>query len=499
MVYYSYSNIEKSIVEKYNDSQLSLVQKINEVLVQKFSQYIYMIRSIRTDPIVLKGIEDKFSVSEKQFIVNMQLREQIESYLLSSPVGKDIINIRLYIPSENNVFDGARIFKLEDDEFELWKSNNWVSEKDIMFFVDEQYERLNNKKIDCLSCIVKIGSLMDKDRYAYIRLDIMLESINKLISSFNINMEQEIHIIDNDFNIIVSTNKEKEKTKVSYYRDLQEKLKDMSQRESNGIPDIQADSSSIDMRNVYNIIIEDKNIIAQIKYTGFQDYTILIEMPYSYMLESLTDAKIQTAAVIFIAVSVYILLMVLFSNLFSRRIHKLIKKIEYFEKGELNVKLKIGGNDEISFIDKKLNEMAARLDKLIKEKYIAEIDRNKLKLDMLQEQMNPHFISNSLEVIGAMASLQGCDDVEMYIKKLGRMLRYNITADNDMIVPFGKEIAYIKQYIAIQQIRNQYNERGDSTINGLKSDVIKGLARANRLLDAMLFERDSKKQIGSKF
>jgi two-component system sensor histidine kinase YesM len=253
------------------------------------------------------------------------------------------------------------------------------------------------------------------------------------------------------------------------------------------------------MRNVYNIIIEDKNIIAQIKYTGFQDYTILIEMPYSYMLESLTDAKIQTAAVIFIAVSVYILLMVLFSNLFSRRIHKLIKKIEYFEKGELNVKLKIGGNDEISFIDKKLNEMAARLDKLIKEKYIAEIDRNKLKLDMLQEQMNPHFISNSLEVIGAMASLQGCDDVEMYIKKLGRMLRYNITADNDMIVPFGKEIAYIKQYIAIQQIRNQYNERGDSTINGLKSDVIKGLARANRLLDAMLFERDSKKQIGSKF
>ena len=55
--------------------------------------------------------------------------------------------------------------------------------------------------------------------------------------------------------------------------------------------------------------------------------------------------------------------------------------------------------------------MAARLDKLIKEKYIAEIDRNKLKLDMLQEQMNPHFISNSLEVIGAMASLQGCDDV----------------------------------------------------------------------------------------
>ena len=32
-----------------------------------------------------------------------------------------------------------------------------------MFFVDEQYERLNNKKIDCLSCIVKIGSLMDKE------------------------------------------------------------------------------------------------------------------------------------------------------------------------------------------------------------------------------------------------------------------------------------------------------------------------------------------------
>ena len=129
---------------------------------------------------------------------------------------------------------------------------------------------------------------------------------------------------------------------------MQEKLKDMSQREIKWNTDMQADSSSIEYEECHNIIIEDKNIIAQIKYTGFQDYTILIEMPYSYMLESLTDAKIQTAAVIFIAVSVYILLMVLFSNLFSRRIHKLIKKIEYFEKGELNVKLKIGGNDEIS-------------------------------------------------------------------------------------------------------------------------------------------------------
>jgi len=111
------------------------------------------------------------------------------------------------------------------------------------------------------------------------------------------------------------------------------------------------------------------------------------------------------------------------------------------------------GNDEISYLHRKFCYMMKRINELISEKYLAQIERKKLEINRLQEQINPHFLYNSLEIVSSMASLNDVDDIEIYVQKLSKILRYNITSKIDETVCLEQEIEMIKEYIYIQQIR----------------------------------------------
>ena len=75
-----------------------------------------------------------------------------------------------------------------------------------------------------------------------------------------------------------------------------------------------------------------------------------------------------------------------------------------------------------------------------------------IKLDLLKSQVNPHFLFNTLNVIGGMANLEDAETTEKMIKALSSLFRYNLKTD-DIEVSLLRELKVVEDYMYLQQMR----------------------------------------------
>ncbi|WP_027292194.1 MULTISPECIES: sensor histidine kinase [Robinsoniella] len=75
-----------------------------------------------------------------------------------------------------------------------------------------------------------------------------------------------------------------------------------------------------------------------------------------------------------------------------------------------------------------------------------------IRLDMLKNQINPHFLFNTLNVISGMAKLEDAETTEKMIKALSTLFRYNLKT-MEAEVSLTKELCVIREYIYLQKIR----------------------------------------------
>lgn len=145
------------------------------------------------------------------------------------------------------------------------------------------------------------------------------------------------------------------------------------------------------------------------------------------------------------------ILVLVISRVFTKPIITLSEKVRSIEGGQMNVQLKTERNDEIGHLAAHMQEMLNRIDSHIAREYKLEIEVRESQLRMLKSQVNPHFLFNALQSIGAVALRS--DDREVYklLVSLSKMMRYALKADQ--LVPVREELGYIDSYIMLQKER----------------------------------------------
>ena len=81
-----------------------------------------------------------------------------------------------------------------------------------------------------------------------------------------------------------------------------------------------------------------------------------------------------------------------------------------------------------------------------------QIYRTKAEISALQNQINPHFLYNTLETIRSRAMMSGLDDVTEMTEALGLLFRYSISRTGNLAT-LGEEINHVERYLLIQQYR----------------------------------------------
>lgn len=101
---------------------------------------------------------------------------------------------------------------------------------------------------------------------------------------------------------------------------------------------------------------------------------------------------------------------------------------------------------------KEVNEMEIRLHQEELRQVEMEQQLKSMQLSMLQSQINPHFLFNTLNTIYSTAKIEGAVRTEELIQRLANLFRYNLQT-SDAIVPLERELNIIQDYMYIQQRR----------------------------------------------
>ncbi|MBW7457508.1 histidine kinase, partial [Paenibacillus sepulcri] len=133
-------------------------------------------------------------------------------------------------------------------------------------------------------------------------------------------------------------------------------------------------------------------------------------------------------------------------------IHRLKETMLRVGEGDLSLRLEDIDNTEIGGIVRSYNRMIDQLHRVINEENELIAMKTRAEIDMLQAQINPHFLYNTLEVINMRSMKSGNLEVSAIVGALADLFRYSIAKSSD-IVELEKELAHVANYVTIQQIR----------------------------------------------
>lgn len=146
---------------------------------------------------------------------------------------------------------------------------------------------------------------------------------------------------------------------------------------------------------------------------------------------------------------------VMFNLLFMNRITKNIVRIVRFmrkvEDGDLSARVDEEGNDELQMLSRGFNRLMERVNGLIGQVKKEQRQKASAEMRVLQAQIKPHFLFNTLESINVLAIQNEGRKVSQMVYRLGNILRISIHDKEEITV--RQELDYLRSYLEIQKFR----------------------------------------------
>ena len=109
-------------------------------------------------------------------------------------------------------------------------------------------------------------------------------------------------------------------------------------------------------------------------------------------------------------------------------------------------------HDEVGSLYHSFNDLVDRVNTLIREVHEFSQRQKEQELKLLQAQINPHFLYNTLDSVCCIALLHGETEIADALSALASLLRYNIK-EPDKLVPLEQELEMVENYVSIQRLR----------------------------------------------
>ncbi len=137
----------------------------------------------------------------------------------------------------------------------------------------------------------------------------------------------------------------------------------------------------------------------------------------------------------------------------SRPIRQMMEAMKKIEEGDLNVKVEFESRDEFGILSKSFNHMVKKINSFIEEEYKYKIIINKIKVELLQMQINPHLLYNTLAMVADTAKKENKTEISEVAENLSALYK-GILSKGKTISKFRQEVEMIKVYLEL--IRRVY-------------------------------------------
>lgn len=142
----------------------------------------------------------------------------------------------------------------------------------------------------------------------------------------------------------------------------------------------------------------------------------------------------------------------LLSRTIASPIVRLTRTMRKVKEESLDYSFEVKGKDEIGMLGEGFNSMIIRIRELLSEIGIEQRQKREYELALIQAQIKPHFLYNTLDVIYALSDMGRTKDVKRTTKALADFYRIVLSKGQEMIT-LGEELQNVRDYLAIQRIR----------------------------------------------
>ncbi len=255
----------------------------------------------------------------------------------------------------------------------------------------------------------------------------------------------------NDFGELmnITTDKESRKWLLSLLRNIST-LRDR-------VDDIK---KNLDEGNQYdeNIQMLDNNIyiLTELIQDDIQYYIYYQTISMEHLKNSLNE-QVESFIALFagIGFSIVVVVMIITTYVLSsitKPVHELSNATKKIAGGDFSTRVSVGSKDEIGTLAVSVNEMTERLEDFVEKIKEDERKMRHTELRLLQEQINPHFLYNTLDTIVWLVEGNAPDKAVNMVVSLSDFFRIVLSKGKDVIT-LKEEEQHIRSYLEIQQVR----------------------------------------------
>ncbi len=416
----AYSFTKKALIEKTHDYLKSIAE----------SSYVTVERTVKDiEGVTLSIIGDSTIQSQLYAILADKSLSEYDIYQRNQSIRGQLSNYALLRPEITSIYvvDTSQMAYYYSKGSDIFYNSILDHEKDIFDQDGKVVWFQANYDGACVFCSRSINHLTTLESLGSVSVTIGESYFDTLYSKLAIPASGQVYILDSEYRIMSSHDKSAIGSIVNekYHKILSSK------------------SSRYDtIDNEYSVYISEPLS---------NGWRVMMAIPSSYYLEGISDVtRVFLLSSIVLTIIAAILAFMMTERL-TRPIYSLATAIKAFGSGDFNAKSDLESNDEIGMLCKTFNNMVEDMNELYNTVYEQKIMRKNAEIKLLQMQINPHFLYNTLDAINWAARVQGADTVGDMAFSLGALMRYSLSPGD--FTTLEKEINGLEHYLDIHRFR----------------------------------------------
>ncbi|MFD0693758.1 sensor histidine kinase [Paenibacillus sp. GCM10027628] len=187
--------------------------------------------------------------------------------------------------------------------------------------------------------------------------------------------------------------------------------------------------------------------------SGLTGWHVLVLQPRADLLAQLNRIKGITLLILCVTFIISLIVSWAVANVITKPMKQILASMKKFQKGDFAQQVHITSKDEIGQLGSGYNVMVHRIKKLIDDVYAFDSKQRQAELKVLQSQINPHFLYNTLNTIAWTAQKNGEHHVAEMIYSLSGIFQISLSEGRDTIL-LKEEMKLAEHYLFLQKMRN---------------------------------------------
>lgn len=425
---YAYYKSSDSIKTKISTYSLQIADKINTDIEHELSWITDYSENVVYSDYIQKSLDgyNKLEGNRK-----LSMPYEIMNYLTANISTFFSISDIRFITNSNELIYNKRIYLMLPDEMEKLEKIS-VANQGVPSFTPVKLESGHSG----ITLSRQIFSNKSFKPIGFFFLTVDEQSISDMYSNMDLGEGADIFVLDSKGTVVSSrTNK----------------IKVNSIYEDKALINNILEHKKIKSQTL-NMDLAGKRSLITFSYVKSADWYVVCTIPYLYLNSDTSKIGFTIALSGLLCFLFSVFVAILISRSISIPLKNLIQQMNKAKNGELEVQIKENSNDEIGEVTLNFNNMMKEINNLIEEIKESERQKSAEKIKALQAQINPHFISNTLNTVKWLATVQNADNINNLVTALIELLQVSMGKGEELI-PIEIEIDYVKNYISIQEYR----------------------------------------------